>query len=137
MQKLLFGADAEIVADKRAKTAQAPGGTGALRVAGEFIKRQLGNVKVWISNPTWANHNGVFTAAGIETAQYSYYNAETKDKDFDAMLTDLQSASEGDVVLLHGCCHNPTGANLTPEQWGQVADLLENTGAIPFVRCSL
>ncbi|MDF4840179.1 aminotransferase class I/II-fold pyridoxal phosphate-dependent enzyme, partial [Vibrio parahaemolyticus] len=117
VQKLLFGSDAEIVNEKRAKTAQAPGGTGALRVAGEFIKRQLGDVKIWISNPTWANHNGVFTAAGIETAQYSYYNAETKDKDFDAMLNDLQSASEGDIVLLHGCCHNPTGIDPTAEEW--------------------
>ncbi|HHF2885079.1 aspartate/tyrosine/aromatic aminotransferase [Vibrio diabolicus] len=132
VQKLLFGSDAEIVNEKRAKTAQAPGGTGALRVAGEFIKRQLGDVKIWISNPTWANHNGVFTAAGIETAQYRYYNAETKDKDFDAMLNDLQSASEGDIVLLHGCCHNPTGIDPTAEEWETLAKLVAEKKLLPL-----
>ncbi|MCR9307565.1 amino acid aminotransferase [Vibrio diabolicus] len=132
VQKLLFGSDAEIVNEKRAKTAQAPGGTGALRVAGEFIKRQLGDVKIWISNPTWANHNGVFTAAGIETAQYSYYNAETKDKDFAAMLNDLQSASEGDIVLLHGCCHNPTGIDPTAEEWETLAKLVAEKKLLPL-----
>ncbi|MDF2154320.1 amino acid aminotransferase [Vibrio sp. CAU 1672] len=132
VQKLLFGADAEIVATKRAKTAQAPGGTGALRVAGEFIKRQLGDVKIWISNPTWANHNGVFTAAGLETKQYSYYNAETKDKDFDAMLADLQTAAEGDIVLLHGCCHNPTGIDPTAEEWEVLAKLVAEKKLLPL-----
>ncbi|MEZ8823175.1 amino acid aminotransferase [Vibrio amylolyticus] len=132
VQKLLFGDDSEIVANKLAKTAQAPGGTGALRVAGEFIKRQLGDVKIWISNPTWANHNGVFAAAGIKTAQYGYYNAETKDKDFDAMLADLNTASEGDVVLLHGCCHNPTGIDPTAQEWETLAKLVADKGLLPM-----
>ncbi|OIN23506.1 amino acid aminotransferase [Vibrio barjaei] len=132
VQKLLFGADSEIVAEKRAKTAQAPGGTGALRVAGEFIKRQLGEVKIWISNPTWANHNGVFSAAGIETAQYRYYNAETKDKDFAGMVADLEQASAGDIVLLHGCCHNPTGIDPTADEWEQLAKLVAEKGLIPL-----
>ncbi len=132
VQKLLFGADAEIVNQKRAKTAQAPGGTGALRVAGEFIKRQLGDVKIWISNPTWANHNGVFSAAGIETAQYSYYNAETKDKDFAGMVADLEKASAGDIVLLHGCCHNPTGIDPTSDEWETLAKLVAEKGLLPL-----
>ncbi|WP_117234642.1 amino acid aminotransferase [Vibrio maerlii] len=132
VQKLLFGADAEIVNQKRAKTAQAPGGTGALRVAGEFIKRQLGEVKIWISNPTWANHNGVFSATGIETAQYSYYNAETKDKDFAGMVADLENASAGDIVLLHGCCHNPTGIDPTAEEWETLAKLVADKGLLPL-----
>ncbi|WP_100753590.1 amino acid aminotransferase [Vibrio salilacus] len=132
VQKLLFGTDAEIVSAKRAKTAQAPGGTGALRVAGEFIKRQLGDVKIWISNPTWANHNGVFTAAGIETAQYSYYNANTQDKDFSAMLADLDKAAPGDIVLLHGCCHNPTGIDPTAEEWEALAKLIANKKLLPL-----
>ncbi|MGC9494434.1 amino acid aminotransferase [Vibrio genomosp. F10] len=132
VQKLLFGADSDIVAQKRAKTAQAPGGTGALRVAGEFIKRQLGDVKIWISNPTWANHNGVFAAAGIETAQYGYYNAETKDKDFAGMVADLNTASAGDVVLLHGCCHNPTGIDPTEEEWEVLAKLISDKGLLPM-----
>ncbi|MCK6261838.1 aspartate/tyrosine/aromatic aminotransferase [Vibrio sp. ZSDE26] len=132
VQKLLFGDNSEIVTQKLAKTAQAPGGTGALRVAGEFIKRQLGDVKIWISNPTWANHNGVFAAAGIETAQYGYYNAETKDKDFASMVADLSNASEGDVVLLHGCCHNPTGIDPTAEEWETLAKLVADKGLLPM-----
>ncbi|ASC57463.1 amino acid aminotransferase [Vibrio vulnificus] len=132
VQKLLFGADAELISAQRAKTAQAPGGTGALRVAGEFIKRQLGDVKIWISNPTWANHHGVFRAAGLETVEYAYYNPETKDKDFAAMLADLEKASAGDVVLLHGCCHNPTGIDPTAQEWEALAKLVADKGLLPL-----
>ncbi|EKO3793608.1 aspartate/tyrosine/aromatic aminotransferase [Vibrio metschnikovii] len=132
VQKLLFGEQADIINAQRAKTAQAPGGTGALRVAGEFIKRQLGDVKVWISNPTWANHHGVFGAAGLETTEYTYYNAEKKDKDFPAMLADLEQASAGDVVLLHGCCHNPTGIDPTLEEWEILAKLVAEKGLLPL-----
>lgn len=132
VQKLLFGAESDIVTQKLAKTAQAPGGTGALRVAGEFIKRQLGDVKIWISNPTWANHHGVFNAAGLETAQYSYYNAEAKDKDFAAMLADLAQAQTGDIVLLHGCCHNPTGIDPTAEEWEALAKLVAEKELLPL-----
>ncbi|ELP5899757.1 aspartate/tyrosine/aromatic aminotransferase [Vibrio vulnificus] len=132
VQKLLFGADAELINAQRAKTAQAPGGTGALRVAGEFIKRQLGDVKIWISNPTWANHHGVFRAAGLETVEYAYYNPETKDKDFAAMLADLEKVSAGDVVLLHGCCHNPTGIDPTAQEWEALAKLVADKGLLPL-----
>lgn len=132
VQQLLFGADASIISDKRAQTAQAPGGTGALRVAAEFIKRQLGDVKVWISNPTWANHMGVFKAAGLETAQYAYYNAETKDMDFDSALADLANAAPGDIVLLHGCCHNPTGIDPDAEQWQKLAELCVEKQLLPM-----
>lgn len=132
VQKLLFGADSNIVTNKLAKTAQAPGGTGALRVAGEFIKRELDANKIWISNPTWANHIGVFTAAGLETAQYNYYNAETHDKDFNAMLASLADAQTGDIVLLHGCCHNPTGIDPTPAEWEQLAQLCADKGLLPL-----
>ncbi|MGF1736153.1 amino acid aminotransferase [Photobacterium satsumensis] len=132
VQQLLFGADSPIISSKRAQTAQAPGGTGALRLAAEFIKRQLGDVKVWISNPTWANHNGVFTAAGLETVQYSYYDAQSKDMDFDAALADLANAAPGDVVLLHGCCHNPTGIDPQAPQWQQLADLCKEKQLLPM-----
>nr|WP_279381028.1 aspartate/tyrosine/aromatic aminotransferase [Vibrio cholerae] len=132
VQKLLFGANSDIVTQKLAKTAQAPGGTGALRVAGEFIKRQLGDVKVWISNPTWANHHGVFNAAGLETTQYAYYDAKAKDKDFAAMLADLEQAEKGDVVLLHGCCHNPTGIDPTEQEWEALAKLVADKGLLPL-----
>ena len=132
VQQLLFGADAAIIADKRARTAQAPGGTGALRIAGEFIARQLDTNTIWISNPTWANHRAVFNAAGLEVKEYGYYNADAKDLDFDGMLADLAQAKAGDVVLLHGCCHNPTGIDPTAEQWEQLAKLSAEKGWLPL-----
>ncbi len=132
VQQLLFGTDSPLIAEKRIQTAQAPGGTGALRVAAEFIKRQLGNVTVWISNPTWANHHGVFGAAGLETKTYGYYNAQTKDIDFDTTLVDLNQAHAGDVVLFHGCCHNPTGIDPTNQQWQTLAKLCLEKGLLPM-----
>ncbi|GAA3722765.1 aspartate/tyrosine/aromatic aminotransferase [Oceanisphaera sediminis] len=132
VQQLLFGADSSIIASQRARTAQAPGGTGALRIAGEFIARQLDTNTIWISNPTWANHRAVFTAAGLEVKEYGYYNADAKDLDFDAMLADLAHAKAGDVVLLHGCCHNPTGIDPTAEQWEQLAKLSAEKGWLPL-----
>ncbi|SJL83193.1 amino acid aminotransferase [Vibrio palustris] len=132
VQKLLFGDDASIITEQRAKTAQAPGGTGALRISAEFIKRHFGAVKIWISNPTWANHNAVFSSAGLEIAQYTYYDAAANDKDFSAMLADLEHASVGDVVLLHGCCHNPTGIDPTFEEWQTLAQFIADKGLIPM-----
>ncbi len=132
VQQLLFGADSTIIASQRARTAQAPGGTGALRIAGEFIARQLETNTIWISNPTWANHRAVFTAAGLEVKEYGYYNADAKDLDFDAMLADLAHAKAGDVVLLHGCCHNPTGIDPTEAQWEQLAKLSAEKGWLPL-----
>ncbi|WP_434360261.1 aspartate/tyrosine/aromatic aminotransferase [Parasalinivibrio latis] len=132
VQELLFGKGADIITDKRAQTAQAPGGTGALRLAAEFIKRQLGDVTVWISNPTWANHQGVFKAAGLDFKLYSYYDAESKNMDFDAMLTDLEQAAPGDVVLLHGCCHNPTGIDPDAAQWETLAKLCAEKNLLPM-----
>ncbi|MEC6815984.1 amino acid aminotransferase [Photobacterium toruni] len=132
VQQLLFGADSTLIAEKRVQTAQAPGGTGALRVAAEFIKRQLGDVTVWISNPTWANHHGVFGAAGLATKTYGYYNAQTKDIDFEAMIADLNQAQIGDVVLFHGCCHNPTGIDPTNQQWQTLAKLCLEKELLPM-----
>lgn len=132
VQQLLFGKESEIIKTKRAQTAQAPGGTGALRLAGEFINQHLDSKKIWISNPTWANHMGVFGAAGLELAQYNYYNPETHDKDFDAMLASLNEASAGDVVLFHGCCHNPTGIDPTAEEWQVLADLCVEKQLLPL-----
>ncbi|WP_375054927.1 amino acid aminotransferase [Zobellella sp. DQSA1] len=132
VQQLLFGTGSAVTEARRARTAQAPGGTGALRIAGEFIARQLDAGTIWISNPTWANHRAVFTAAGLDVKEYGYYNAETKDLDFDAMLADLAQAKAGDVVLLHGCCHNPTGIDPTAEQWQQLAKLSAEKGWLPL-----
>lgn len=132
VQRLLFGAGHEIVSSGRACTAHAPGGTGALRVAAEFIARQLGAPRIWVSNPTWANHNGVFKAAGLEVQSYAYYDAESRDLDFAAMLRDLEQVQPGEVVLLHGCCHNPTGIDPTAEQWTQLARMSAERGWLPL-----
>ncbi|BCV61283.1 amino acid aminotransferase [Shewanella algae] len=132
VQQLLFGKDNAIIADGRAVTAQAPGGTGSLRVAAEFVLSNTDSKTIWISNPTWANHKNIFETAGLEIKEYSYYQAETHDLDFDAMMTDLQQASEGDLVLLHGCCHNPTGIDLNINQWQQVAKLCAEKGLVPL-----
>ncbi|MDP2562185.1 amino acid aminotransferase [Psychrobium sp. 1_MG-2023] len=123
VQSLLFGADSDIVTSQRAATAQAPGGTGSLRIAADFMVSQLGIKRIWVSNPTWANHGNIFKAAGLEIVEYTYYNPETKSLDFSGMLESLKQAAAGDAVLFHGCCHNPTGIDPTAEQWQQIAQL--------------
>ncbi|MEJ2042976.1 MAG: aspartate/tyrosine/aromatic aminotransferase [Reinekea sp.] len=126
VQSLLFGLSHNILSNYLARTAQTPGGTGALRIAAEFMAGELGVDNIWTSSPTWANHGAVFNAAGLNTKPYRYYNAETQGLDFEGMLTDLQEAAPNDAVLFHGCCHNPTGIDPTPEQWQQLADLAES-----------
>lgn len=132
VQTLLFGKDAEIITANRARTAQAPGGTGALRTGADFAVKKLGIKKIWVSNPTWANHANVFKTAGLEVCSYDYYDAQSKDLDFDAMLKSLQEVEAGELVLFHGCCHNPTGIDPTLEQWEVLAKLMAELGAIPF-----
>ena len=131
-QKLLFGEGSEVTAARRAKTAQSLGGTGALRVAAEFIKRQTGAQNVWISVPTWPNHNAIFNAVGINIRDYRYYDKATHSLDWDGMMADLAEAEAGDVVLFHGCCHNPTGIDPTPEQWEKLAELSAQKGWLPL-----
>jgi len=133
VQKLLFGANSEVVAAGRAATVHAPGGTGALRVGAELLKKFNGQAKVWISKPTWANHKGIFSAAGFELAEYGYYDAATMSLDFDALLASLEAVPAGDVVLLHACCHNPSGVDLNEEQWSKVVALGKEKGWIPFL----
>ncbi len=133
VQKLLFGELGEVITNRRAVTAHAPGGTGALRVGGDLLKKFFPDAKVWISNPTWANHKGVFKTAGFELAEYDYYNPENKAVDFEAMVTSLESIPEGDIVLLHACCHNPSGVDLDAAQWRQVAAIGKEKGWIPFL----
>ena len=131
-QKLLFGENSEIIAARRAKTAQSLGGTGALRVAAEFIKRQTGAKNVWISAPTWPNHNAIFQAVGINIRDYRYYDKTAHALDWDGLIADLSQAQAGDVVLLHGCCHNPTGIDPTPEQWDTLAKMSAEKGWLPL-----
>ena len=129
----MFGKGHEILSSKRAVTAQSPGGTGALRVAGEFISRKLPDAAIWLSDPTWANHGNVFAAAGLECKSYPYYDAEGSCLAFDDMLAALGAVPEGDVVLLHGCCHNPTGMDPDPGQWKAIAAVAKEKGWLPLI----
>ncbi len=117
----------------RAASVATPGGTGAIRQALELIKMAAPSAKIWLSNPTWPNHPSIIKYLGMASAEYRYFDALTGDIDFDGMLADLAQVQTGDAVLLHGCCHNPTGANLTSDQWDQVITLLAAKGALPFV----
>ena len=132
VQTLLFGENSELVNEHRVVTAQAPGGTGALRVAAEFLATNTTSKTIWVSNPTWANHHNIFESAGLTVKEYQYYVAASHDMDFDAMLADLEQASAGDIVLLHGCCHNPTGIDLNIEQWKLVAQLCLEKSLLPL-----
>jgi aspartate/tyrosine/aromatic aminotransferase len=133
VQKLLFGAASEVIANGRAATAHAPGGTGALRVGGDLLKKFYPRGTVWISGPTWANHKGVFTTAGFPLAEYAYYNPATRSLDFEAMVACLEGVPAGDIVLLHACCHNPSGVDLTADQWRKVAAIGAEKGWVPFL----
>ncbi len=117
----------------RAASVATPGGTGAIRQALELIRLASPKAKVWLSNPTWPNHPSIIRYLGMSMAEYRYFDAETRGIDFAGLMADLDGVQAGDAVLLHGCCHNPTGANLNADQWAQVADLLRTKGAIPFV----
>ena len=131
-QELLFGEESALIAAGRACTAQTPGGTGALRVAADFLANQTSVKRVWVSNPSWPNHKNVFNAAGLEVCDYQYYDAENHSLDFDGMIASLQEAKAGDVVLFHGCCHNPTGVDPSAEQWKQLAQLSQEKGWLPL-----
>ncbi|MFT7059509.1 MAG: aromatic-amino-acid transaminase [Pseudorhodobacter sp.] len=130
MQGLML---ADTVPADRLSAVATPGGTGAIRQALELIKLASPDATIWLSNPTWPNHPSIIRYLGMKMAEYRYFDAESRGVDFDGMKADLAGVKPGDIVLLHGCCHNPTGANLNLSQWGEVADLLEKTGAIPFV----
>ena len=130
---LTFGPDHPVVAGGRARTAHTPGGTGALRIAGDYLSRMHGGPAVWVSEPTWGNHNNIFTAAGLEIKTYPYLDRATKTVDFQAMLEAIGNIPAGDVVLLHGCCHNPAGADPSVEQWAELADLLAERSVLPLV----
>ena len=121
-----------VAADRIASIAT-PGGTGAIRQALELIRLATPDATVWISNPTWPNHPSIIKFLGMKMAEYRYFDAATRGVDFDGLMADLATVKAGDVVLLHGCCHNPTGANLDAAQWDGVIALLSAKGAIPLV----
>ena len=132
-QELVFGAGHEVLTSGRAVTAQAPGGTGALRVAADFVAEISPGATVWISEPTWPNHPSVFQSAGLKVASYPYFDPATNGVDFDGMLAAIRTIPAGDVLLLHGCCHNPTGVDLSPEQWRAVAAVAAERGLLPLL----
>ncbi len=133
VQQLLFGADSEIVASRRAATAQTPGGTGALRVAADLLKKLRPDARVWVSDPTWSNHFGVFGDAGFEVRQYPYYDAHNRRLDLEPMLDAVKQIPEGDVLLLHACCHNPTGMDPMIAQWERIAALVAERKLLPLL----
>jgi aspartate aminotransferase len=133
VQELLFGAGHEVLAGQRAVTAQTPGGTGSLRVAADFLKKHFPQAKVWQSKPTWANHPAIFAAAGLSVESYAYLDARGRGLDFPALLAALRQIPAGDVVLLHACCHNPTGIDPTPAQWREIAAAIHERNLLPLV----
>ena len=133
VQQLLFGADSEIVGSGRALTVQALGGTGGLKVGADFLRRFAPEAKVLISDPSWENHEALFTRAGFTVETYRYYDADAKGVDFEGMIADLAAAPAGTIVVLHACCHNPTGYDLTEQQWGRVIETVAQAGLTPFL----
>ena len=130
MAALVLG---DAVGGDRISSVATPGGTGACRQAFELIRMASPDATVWVSDPTWPNHLSILKHLGMKVRMYRYFDNDTRGVDFTAMMEDLAGAKAGDVVLLHGCCHNPTGANLTGPEWQAVADLLERTGAVPMI----
>lgn len=133
MAELILGSNSPLVRDGRVSVTQTPGGCGALRMAAEFLRLCKEDTKVWVSTPTWANHLPLLGGAGLTIREYPYLNPQSLQVNFGAMLETLEQADAGDVVLLHGCCHNPSGADLSLSQWQEVTALIQRKGLLPFV----
>ncbi len=133
VQELVFGAGSAVIQEKRAITAQAIGGTGALKLGADFLKRFSPGSAVYISNPSWENHRALFESAGFTVHNYPYYDPTTRGVDFPAMLAYLQTLKAGSIIVLHACCHNPTGADLSDSQWTEVISAVTQRGLIPFL----
>lgn len=133
MQRQVFGAGAEALDAGRVSSIQTPGGCGALRIGAEVIAAAHPGARVWVSDPTWPVHLPLLGSVGLQFETYRYYDAASHGVDFDGMVEDLGGAARGDVVLLHGCCHNPCGADLSPNQWAAIADMAEEQGFLPFI----
>jgi aromatic-amino-acid transaminase len=133
VQQLLLGADSQLIALGRAVTIQALGGTGGLKVGADFLRKFSPAAKVCISDPSWENHRALFEAAGFAVGTYAYYDPSTHGLAFDAMRSSLQTMDPGTIVVLHACCHNPTGVDPTPEQWDQILALVRARGLVPFL----
>ncbi|HAN29594.1 MAG TPA: aromatic amino acid aminotransferase [Haliea salexigens] len=133
MQQLVLGLGSPALLDGRVSSIQTPGGCGALRVGAEIINAAAPGARVWVSDPTWPVHIPLLGSVGLQFATYRYYDPASHGVNFDALVEDLKGARHGDVVLLHGCCHNPCGADLSLEQWAQIADMADHQGFLPFI----
>jgi len=133
VQELLFGPDSAALREKRIVTVQTPGGTGGLKVGADLLRRLNGSAQLWISDPSWENHQALFDYAGFKVQAYPYYDAPSHGVKFDAMLGTLDKLPAGSVALLHACCHNPTGVDLTPDQWEKVIEVVNARGLVPFL----
>ncbi|MBA5608194.1 aspartate/tyrosine/aromatic aminotransferase [Duganella sp. FT3S] len=133
VQQLVFGADSAVIQEKRAVTVQAIGGTGALKIGADFLQRFAPGAQVYISDPSWENHRALFESAGFVVNNYSYYDAATHGVNFAGMLADIKAMPRGSIVLLHACCHNPTGADLSSAQWDEVIAAVTAGGLVPFL----
>ena len=133
VKALVFGNESEPVKSGRVATVQAIGGTGGLKVGADFLKRLNPDAKVLISDPSWENHRALFISAGFVVDSYRYYDAAKRGVDFEGMLADLDAAAPGTIVVLHACCHNPTGYDITSAQWDQVVDTVKARGLVPFL----
>ena len=133
VQRLVFGAESEAYQSKRIATIQTVGGTGALKLGGDLLHEGYPTSQLWISDPAWDNHHDIFGGCGIQTNKYRYFDAQTQGVDFNSMLEDVAALPPQSIVLLHPCCHNPTGADLTVEQWQQLIAVLKAQQLIPFL----
>tara|TARA_R110002096_G_scaffold257381_1_gene451040 strand:- start:402646 stop:403845 length:1200 start_codon:yes stop_codon:yes gene_type:complete len=133
VQDMLIGGDHPAVHEGRVSTFQTPGGTGGIRIGLEFVKKCNPNANVWISNPTWPNHTAITKSLGLNPKQYRYYDTKAGEFLYEGMLEDLSSAKVGDVIILHGCCHNASGADLSHDQWDELAEFMLEKGLVPFV----
>ena len=133
VKALVFGADSQVVTSGRVATVQAVGGTGGLKIGADFLKRLNPQAKVLISDPSWENHRAIFQNAGFEVASYRYYDAANRAIDFDGMIADLNAAAAGTVVVLHACCHNPTGYDITAAQWDKVIEVVKAKNLVAFL----
>jgi aspartate aminotransferase len=133
MQRLVLGDDSPALLEGRVSSVQTPGGCGALRIGAEIIQAATPGARVWVSDPTWPVHIPLLGSVGLQFETYRYYEPHSHGVNFDGMVEDLKSAGANDVVLLHGCCHNPCGADLTLEQWGVIANMAEQQGFTPFI----
>ena len=133
IQTLLLGDESPLIGEGRIVTIQTLGGSGALKIGADFLHRYFPGSDVWLSDPTWENHQAIFAGAGFKTHYYPYFDPQTKGVKFDEMLATFETLPEKSIILLHPCCHNPTGSDLTPEQWDKVTSVVKKRGLIPFL----